>query len=341
MTTQTTRMLLVDSATRGLREGQIDELPELLAPGDLVVVNDAATLPASLPTRTARGDCVEVRLLDAPLGPFTRAVLFGAGDYRTPTEHRLPPPTLRVADTLHVGELTLHVRHIAALSSRLVVLQWPHDRATRFASLYRYGRPIQYSYVPEPVALWDVQTAFAGRPWSVEMPSAGRPLSARILLRLIARGVGVARLTHAAGLSATSDPLLDAALPLPERYQIPEVTAHKVAEARRARRRVLAVGTSVVRALEDSALQHGCVRAGDGFAKLVLRRGTPRRVTSGLLTGIHVPGESHYDLLQAFVDPETLARSVWTAQERGYRAHEFGDAALILPGILANGRAAA
>jgi S-adenosylmethionine:tRNA ribosyltransferase-isomerase len=96
---------------------------------------------------------------------------------------------------------------------------------------------------------------------------------------------------------------------------------------------VLAVGTSVVRALEDSAAAYGEVRAGEAIAKLVLDRDTPRRVTSGLLTGIHVPGESHYNLLSACVDAKTLERSVRLAQSRGYRAHEFGDAALILPGI--------
>jgi S-adenosylmethionine:tRNA ribosyltransferase-isomerase len=135
--------------------------------------------------------------------------------------------------------------------------------------------------------------------------------------------------------------MLDAALPLPERYEIPELTVAQIRRAQEAGGRVLAVGTSVVRALEDSAATHGAPRAGLAEAQLVLDAATPRRVTSGLLTGIHVPGESHYKLLSCFVDAETLQRSVLLAQSRGYRAHEFGDAAIILPGIAARKQLAA
>jgi S-adenosylmethionine:tRNA ribosyltransferase-isomerase len=233
------------------------------------------------------------------------------------------------------------VEQVAPLSPRLVQLRWSGTPAQRFATLYRVGRPIQYSYVPEPLALWDVQTVFAGRPWAVEMPSAARPLSAQLLLRLRQRGIEIGRLTHAAGLSSTGDTLIDAALPLPERYEISEATVQLIERAQRRGGRVLAVGTSVVRALEDSALRHGHVQAGLANAELVLSASTPRRVTSGLLTGIHIPGESHYQLLQAFTDADTLARSVLLAQQRGYQAHEFGEAALFLPGIRSSQRLAA
>jgi S-adenosylmethionine:tRNA ribosyltransferase-isomerase len=307
----------------------------------LIVVNDAATLPASLHARSRAGAPVEIRLLEGPAAPFTRAVLFGAGDFRTPTEFRAPPPELSAGDTLQVGAHALEIVYVSRLSPRLVVLRWSGSLAQRFRCLYEHGRPIQYSYVPEPVALWDVQTVFAARPWAVEMPSAARPLTSELLLRLRERGVGIARLTHAAGLSATGDSVLDAALPLPERYDIPARTVAQIQRTQERNGRVLAVGTSVVRALEDSAAAHGEVRAGEATAKLVLDRDTPRRVTSGLLTGIHVPGESHYNLLSAFVDAQTLERSVLLAQSRGYRAHEFGDAAIILPGISSVGQLAA
>jgi S-adenosylmethionine:tRNA ribosyltransferase-isomerase len=330
-----TRLLLVDPDTRAVEEAEVAQLPYLLAPEDLLVVNDAATLPASLHARSRRGDELEIRLLEGPYHGFTRAVLFGAGDYHTPTEFRAPPPQLGVGEELRVGDdLVLSIAHVSALSARLVIVRWQLPPAQRFAALYAHGRPVQYSYIPEPLALWDVQTVFAARPWAVEMPSAARPLTSEILLRLRTLGVRVAHLTHAAGLSATGDALLDAALPLPERYEIPDGTAREVAETQQRGGRVVAVGTSVVRALEDSALQHhGQVRAGSAMAELVLEPDTPRRVVSGLLTGIHIPGESHYRLLQAFVDTATLARSVELALQRGYRAHEFGDASLILPGV--------
>jgi S-adenosylmethionine:tRNA ribosyltransferase-isomerase len=221
------------------------------------------------------------------------------------------------------------------------MLRWSGPLEQRLALLYRAGRPVQYSYVPEPLSLWDVQTVFAGRPWAVEMPSAARPLSAQVLLRLRERGIPIARLTHAAGLSATGDTRIDLALPLPERYEISEETVRAVNDAQQRGGRVVAVGTSVVRALEDSVYAHGSLRAGHAVAELVLSADTPRRVVSGLLTGIHIPGESHYQLLQAFTDADTLARSVLLAQRRGYQAHEFGEAALFLPGLGVRQRLAA
>jgi S-adenosylmethionine:tRNA ribosyltransferase-isomerase len=339
-----TRLLLVDPETQNVGETTIAQLPALLSPTDLLVVNDAATLPASLRAHSTAGEPLEIRLLEGPHQRFTRAVLFGAGDYHTPTELRPPPPPLGNGETLRVAErFTLSIAHVAPLSPRLVILDWKLPLAERFSALYAHARPVQYSYIPEPLALWDVQTVFAARPWAVEMPSAARPLTGAILSELRARGVQLAPLTHAAGLSATGDALLDAALPLPERYEIPASTARQIADTRRRSGRVIAVGTSVVRALEDAALRTpgGAVRAGSAQAELVLDAATPRRVVSGLLTGIHVPGESHYRLLQAFVTAAPLGQALELAQRRGYRAHEFGDACLILPGVDLSGSARA
>lgn len=334
-----TRLLVVDPAAHAVGESEMAQLPALLSPADLLVVNDAATLPAALFARSERGERLEIRLLEGPHQRFTRAVLFGAGDYHTPTELRPPPPPLGAGELLRVADgFTLSIAHVAPLSPRLVILDWTLPLAGRFAALYAHAHPVQYSYIPEPLALWDVQTVFAARPWAVEMPSAARPLTGAMLSALRARGVALARLTHAAGLSATGDPLLDAALPLPERYEIPELTVRQIGATRLRGGRVIAVGTSVVRALEDAARRAqaaglASLAPGAAQAELVLDADTPRRVVSGLLTGIHIPGESHYRLLQAFVDTPTLARSVELAQRRGYRAHEFGDACLILPGV--------
>jgi S-adenosylmethionine:tRNA ribosyltransferase-isomerase len=145
--------------------------------------------------------------------------------------------------------------------------------------------------------------------------------------------VRLARLTHAAGLSATGDPAIDAALPLPERYEIPGETVRAIERTRSLGGRVVAVGTSVVRALEDSAWRYGRVRAGAQLAELLLDETTAPTVVSGLLTGIHMPGESHYRLLSAFANGATLAAAAALAQSKHYRLHEFGDAALFLPGL--------
>lgn len=336
-----TRMLLVDTQRNELAEDLTTSLPSLLDARDLLVVNDAATLPASLFGVTASGQPVEIRLLDGPYQQTTRAVLFGRGDYRTKTEQRPAPPLLARGDIITIGSASLTVSAVAALSPRLIELSWPGAPSDRFALLYRAGRPVQYSYVAQPLALWDVQTTFAARPWAVEMPSAARPLTGSVLLGLAARGVQIATLTHAAGLSASGDEALDKALPLPERYEIPAATVRAIEGAVARGGRVVAVGTSVVRALEDSALRHGAVRAGAAVAELILDAHTEPRVASGLLTGIHVPGESHYKLLSAFARASTLRRAAALAEQRGYRIHEFGDAALLLPDVLASRRLAA
>jgi S-adenosylmethionine:tRNA ribosyltransferase-isomerase len=330
-----TRMMLVDTRHDRLAEREVDSLPGLLSPRDLLVVNDAATLPASLSGVDRHGAPLEVRLLEGPYCASTRAVLFGRGDYHTPTELRPPPPALSAGDTIWLGAATLTVESVSPLSPRLVTLRWTGTRDERFLLLYRAGRPVQYSYIDAPLSLHDVQTSFASRPWAVEMPSAARPLRGSLLLALRRRGVQVARLTHAAGLSATGEPVLDAALPLPERYHIPAETVRAIDRTRERGGRVVAVGTSVVRALEDSVRRTGRVTAGEQVAELVLDADTQPIVCAGLLTGIHVPGESHFRLLAAFTRAATLERAAALALARHYRMHELGEAALFLPDVLA------
>ena len=241
------RLLVIDPAApegAGLRETRTPALPELLAPGDLLVVNDAATLPASLCGTDEAGRPVEVRLIAARggwraeagassplrLSPLRvsplrfAAVLFGAGDWRTRTEDRPPPPELAEGARLRFGALRATVGRHATLSPRLVDLRFDADDDALWAALYKEGRPVQYAHLAHDLPLWAVQTVYATRPWAFEMPSAGRPLSWEILLALRRRGVRWASLTHAAGLSATGDPAIDAALPLPEAYEIPAAT---------------------------------------------------------------------------------------------------------------------
>src|SRR6185295_14500591 len=169
-----------------------------------------------------------------------RGVLLGAGDWRQRTEDRAAPPVLGAGARLRFGELGGRILESAPPSPRLVRVVFDARGDALWAALYREGRPIQYSYEAGPLPLWAVQTAYAGRPWAFEMPSAGRPLTWEILLALRRRGVGLAAITHAAGLSATGDPAIDRALPLGERFEIPPATVQAVAGARR----VIAVGTT-------------------------------------------------------------------------------------------------
>jgi S-adenosylmethionine:tRNA ribosyltransferase-isomerase len=335
------RLLVIDPASEGHRHARVDELGRFLRPGDLLVLNDAATLPASLWATTADGEDVEVRLAGERGDGTWSAVLFGEGDWRLRTEDRPPPPRLEVGETLRfAADLHASIDEVSAISPRLVTLRFDRQGPAFWRALYRLGRPVQYSYVAEPYALWDVQTAYATRPWAVEMPSAGRPLTWALLDELRRGGVAIATLTHAAGLSSTGDPALDAALPLAERYEIPASTALAVGRARAQGGRVIAVGTTVVRALESAAREAvepgspGPVRAGEGRTELKLGPADRLRVVDGLFTGMHEPEASHYALLQTLVARPLLDRAYAEAATAGYLWHEQGDSSLILPGAL-------
>jgi S-adenosylmethionine:tRNA ribosyltransferase-isomerase len=213
---------------------------------------------------------------------------------------------------------------------RLVAIDFEGDAARVWAGIATHGRPIQYAHVPQPLALWDVWTALAARPVAFEPPSAGFALRWATLARLRARGIGFATLTHAAGISSTGDPALDARLPLDEPYCIPVRTARAVRRARRDGQRVIAVGTTVVRALEHAALVTGEPRAGAGRATGRIGAGTALRVVHGIVTGVHEAGSSHWELLRAFADDATLAHMARELDAAGYRHHEFGDSVLLL-----------
>jgi S-adenosylmethionine:tRNA ribosyltransferase-isomerase len=326
------RLLVVDPARGCWTHHVVRELPDLLRPGDLVVANDAATIPASLFATTASGRPVEVRLAATEDDRTWQAVLFGEGDWHTRTEDRASPPRLTAGEVLHVGEgLDVAVDAVDARSPRLVTVRFSLQGAALWTALHRYGRPVQYAHVRDWLAPWHVQTAFASRPWAVEMPSAGRPLTAALLTALRRRGVAVARLTHAAGLSSTGDPAIDRWLPFPERYEIPRETVAALAGARAEGGRVVAVGTTVVRALEGCASTHGGeVVPRRGITNLHVREGFGPRVVDGLLTGLHETGTSHRSLLHAFASEALLARAWGDAERRGYLAHEFGDHALVM-----------
>ncbi len=325
------RLLHVDLRQGAIADTRIESLPELLRPGDLLVVNDAATLPASL-HGTVGGEPIELRLAGEEPDGTWRAVAFGAGDWRTPTESRPPPPALTPGDSLHLGPgFRAQVISRSELSPRLLRIRFETSPDRFWSALYLHGRPVQYAYEPIPLSLARVQTPYAARPWASEMPSAGRPLRLDLLARLRARGIRLVWLTHAAGLSSTGDPALDAALPLPERYEIPPSTVAAVAEARRSGGRVVAVGTTVVRALEGAASSAGGdLRPGAGITDLRIGRGFEPRVVNGLLSGIHGRDSSHFELLSAFL-PGAFAMLYTLHVIAGrYRGHEFGDSTLVL-----------
>lgn len=325
------RLLVIDPLTWRIGDYRISELPQLFRRDDTLVVNDAATLPACLRV----DDELELRLVSAYADGTFGAITFGSGDFRQATEDRGTPRSLHSGQRLQVApELAARVVGIDAEQPRLVRLRFETAGAEFWAALYENARPIQYSYAPEPLALWDVQNRYASRPWAFELPSAGRPLTFATLFELEQRGAQLAYLTSAAGISSTGNSALDARLPLAERYEIPASTATALARCRRVGARVVATGTSVVRALESHASQSGDLEAGNGETTLRLSETYQPRVVDGLLTGLHEPGTSHFELLEAFAPRALLLRATEHAAKTAYLQHEFGDSCLILAGAL-------
>jgi S-adenosylmethionine:tRNA ribosyltransferase-isomerase len=326
------RVLVVDAVSKAFEVIANDALATLFAPGDLLVVNDAATLPASFHGHTEEGEELELRLVAQTGDRRWTAALFGGGDWRTRTEDRPAPPAIALGDRLHLREgLVAVARGFFPESARLVeidleLVDAPEaPLASLWSALYRAGRPVQYAHVPEPLALWDVQNVYAARPWALEMPSAGRGLRVATLLELARRGVEVARVTHAAGLSSIGDATVDALLPLPERFEVEEETWDAIARTRARGGRVVAVGTSVVRALEGGA------RAGRraGITDLRIAPGMRRAIVDGILTGVHESETSHFALLGAFAKRTVLERALVQAEDQGLLGHEMGDAWLV------------
>jgi S-adenosylmethionine:tRNA ribosyltransferase-isomerase len=330
------RLLLVDSIGR-IVHARRSTLVELLHPDDLVIANDAATLPASLPGVHLRtGRPIEVRLagrrsLAIEDAAVFRAIVFGDGDFHTRTEDRPAPPALDPGDRLTLGPLTAIVERLLG-HPRLVSLLFDASADAIWSGLARHGRPIQYAHVPTPLALWDVWAPIAGPPVAFEPPSAGFALDWRTLAAMRARGIAFATITHAAGISSTGDAELDRILPFDEPYFISEATASAIQSARARGGRVVAIGTTVVRALEHAAMGR-LVRPGEGLATERIGPASRLQVVDAILSGTHEPGTSHYELLRAFTSDATLRNAAEELEAKHYRTHEFGDSVLIESGI--------
>lgn len=335
------RLLVIDrSRTAHTRLARLDTV---LEPGDLLVLNDAATLPASFHgVHAPTGRPVELRLLrhggrdelwsgERRFGSWL-AVAFGGGDWRTPTERREPPPALRRGDRVRLAaELEVDVTEVSTVSPRLVEVRFRAEPEHLVEAMYRAGRPIQYAHHRDDLELAEVQTPFAVHPVALEAPSASYHLRWDLLERLERRGIRWARLTHATGVSSTGDPEIDARLPFPERYWIPAETARAVNDIRHTGGRIIAVGTGVTRALETAAQNPSReVQASSGISMLRLDPDRSRRIVSGLLTGMHEAGSSHLDLLGAFVPGAKLERAYREAVSLGYFWHDYGDLCLVL-----------
>ncbi|MFJ8478217.1 S-adenosylmethionine:tRNA ribosyltransferase-isomerase [Kitasatospora sp. NPDC094011] len=321
------RMLVGRRATGAVEHRRFTDLPEVLRPGDLLVVNNSATLPAALPGRLPDGTPVALHLSSAQpdrqgahLVELRRAVPGAAAAYYPPEESPAHPG-LRVS--LPAGGAAELVQ---AFTPRL----W-YAELTLPAPLLRYldlhGRPIRYGYVDREWPIEDYQTVFATVPGSSEMPSAARPFTAGTVARLAGRGVLVAPVTLHTGVAS---PEAHEA-PYAERFHVPAATARLVGHVRAGGGRVIAVGTTVVRALESAVGSDGTLQEADGWTELVITPERGVRAVDGLLTGWHEPRASHLLMLAAVAGRPLLAACYREAVRRRYLWHEFGDVNLLLP----------
>jgi S-adenosylmethionine:tRNA ribosyltransferase-isomerase len=308
------RMLVSRRSSGEISHHRFRDLPDLLLPGDLLVVNTTATLPAQVRAR----DGLAVHFSSPrPDGSWLVELRQIEDKISVPNGRGYPGQRL----SLPAGAvLTLEGRATARLwRARLDVAVVPY--------LLKHGLPIRYSYVPRDWALPFYQTVFARDPGSAEMPSASRPFTPSVVTRLVAGGVLIAPLTLHAGVSS-----LEAGEdPYPEPYDVPPATARLVNHVRAHGGRIIAAGTTVVRALETVVLPCGQVAASAGWTSHVVTPETGVRAVDGLLTGLHEPRSSHLRMLAAFAGPELLSRCYQAAIGSGYLWHEFGDVHLLLP----------
>lgn len=306
----------------GVEHARFSQLGEFLSPGDLLVVNTSATLAAAVDG--TRGDGLGVTV------HFAAALDDGSWVVEVRPDHDASGPVSdgREGDVIELPDgvqLVLIAPHPAG-QRRLWQARVGVEGGV-IAYLARHGRPIRYSYVSAPIPLAEYQTVFARRPGSAEMPSAARPFTTELVTDLITRGIGIAPIELHTGVSSqdAGEP------PQPERFRVPRTTAQLVNMTRALGGRVIAVGTTVSRALESAVDGVGVVRERAGWTDLVLGPDRPAQVVRGLVTGWHAPGASHLQLLEAVAGAELVERAYDAALRARYLWHEFGDSCLLLP----------
>jgi S-adenosylmethionine:tRNA ribosyltransferase-isomerase len=322
------RLLVINRATGEIEHSRFDKIDHYLQANDLLVFNSSRTLPASLrgcDCSAAHGPCMEVRLAEHLSDDSWLALLlceqgdpFGCG--------------LRPEMQIQFGEgLNATVLQRDERIPRLWKLRFSISGTQLVDLIYRLGKPIRYEYVSAPWDLDYYQTVYATEPGSAEMPSAGRAFTWKLLLDLKRRGVDTAYIVLHTGLSSYMDDELDAQHPASEEeYFVSATTAEKINRARENGGRVIAVGTTVVRALESVVDENGRVQGAHDYTRLKVDNQHRCKAVDGLLTGLHEPEASHLDLLSAFLPPDKIRAAYEEAIVRKYLWHEFGDLNLIL-----------
>jgi S-adenosylmethionine:tRNA ribosyltransferase-isomerase len=326
--------LMVARSGAPLVHARFHDLPAHLRPGDLVVVNESATIPAALDARRDDGSALTLHLSTPEPG---RDDARAAAPHPTRGERERWVVELRRGGARFRGARTgerlalpggggaeLVAPYLSPGRLWIAALDLPEALPGYLAA---HGRPIRYAHQPRPRPLADHQTMFATVPGSAEMPSAGRPFTPRVVDALTARGIGLAAIVLHTGVSSQER----GERPYPERFAVGAATAARVNETHRRGGRVIAVGTTVARALESAAAPDGTVAAAAGWTSLTITPERGVRAIDGLVTGWHEPEASHLQLLEAVAGRALVERSYAAAVALRYRRHEFGDSHLLLP----------
>ena len=328
------RLLVSDLTRDAIAHVRFSDLPRWLDPGDLLVVNTSGTMNAALNAVAADGEEFEVHVSTRlPGGFWTVEVRVPGAVASLPCRHVRAGTTLRLPGG---GQATLLAPYPLVTSLDAASRLWMAalivpDRVSEY--LARYGFPIRYGYVKQPWPSSMYQTVFANEMGSAEMPSAGRPFTPELVTRLVSSGIQIAPVLLHTGVAS----LEDHEPPYEEFYRVSPETAERVNAARRGRHRIIAVGTTVVRALETVTDEHGMTTAGEGWTSLVITEDRPLRVVNALITGLHEPHATHLTMLARVIaaaggDERHLERAYEEAREGGYLWHEFGDSHLIIGG---------
>ena len=319
--------LLVTDARRGVRHARFSDLPDVLATGDLLVLNDSKTYPAAVTAVRESGDTIALHI--ATLDPFAA----NGSDRETTAPWSGLVLAASPGGSPHAGERVMlpggaRARFLGLhRASRRMWITEVELPLPYFDYFTRFGRPVTYSHVTGTWPIAAFQTTYARAIGSSEMPSAGRPFTHALFDRLAARGIEIAMVTLHAGVSSGDR----ADLPLEEWREVPPACAVAARRALKLGRRVVAVGTTVVRALESSLDRQHRLVASRGWTGLHITPDRPMRVVSGLLTGFHEPTSTHLAILESIAGSDHIADAYQTALTARYLWHEFGDSHLVLP----------
>jgi S-adenosylmethionine:tRNA ribosyltransferase-isomerase len=321
LTRDAVRMMVAHRGDNSLVHANFSDLPTFLEDGDLVVVNTSGTLAAEIEGTAADGRSLAVHLSTQLPADLWTVELRRDGQ---PHFSGRPGDELSLPGGGHLSLLTPYAAHQSGVRLWVASLVLPMPL---LGYLSAHGSPIRYGYVQGDWPISMYQNVYATEPGSAEMPSAGRPFTPEVLTRLVARGVGVAPLLLHTGVAS----LEAAEAPYPEYYRVTPATARRVNDTRRGGGRVIAVGTTVVRALETVVDERGEVSPGRGWTETVVTPEHPVRAVDGLLTGWHEPEASHLAMLEAIAGRPLLEHSYEAAVAEEYLWHEFGDVHLVLP----------